>query len=297
MNFPQKPDKLEPIDRPVDEITILSDDLAPDNSLVVYTDSDRSVSSPANLDYFVKCKTAEDAFITFVLHGTLYFRNLCAILKSGKLIQSATGIYGQGLYVRINSAAKWNTPVKDLGPLVGAFGPYFLVLSVAVLDKYDYAVNETGKPKITKESDLGSRFDQHAKAWPVRPNNIRIISEVSLVYLQKIWIGPAYSAELERELQTIWRGHRPAQEAPLSVKEVRQRFQSDPALAAYAGIVEPLPEVIEQKYFVRYCRDWQTPLYRINGAVVHIVDTESQEEKEAALKLSKCYVFNDYIQL
>lgn len=296
MNFPTSPTKLPSKAKPLDEISIFSDS-SEETSILTSTDSDQSVNDPKNKENFVKCTTAENAFITFVMHGTFRFEFLRAILKSGKINQSVTGIYGHGVYVRVNSAAKWNTPIKDLGPLVAAFGPYYLIFSVAVLDRYKYRVNESLSPKIIKEGDLSSRFDHIAQQWPVRPNNIKIESEVSLAYLQKIWVGPPYTQEMGIQLAQIWPGHQIRGEDPMSVEEIKRQFRKDPDLVKFVNIVEPLPNVIDPTYFIRYCKDWQTPLHQINGAVVRIVDTESEEEITKNVKISKCYIFNDYVQL
>jgi hypothetical protein len=286
-SFPENP-SLSPIKRNyIDEVEILTDPYAgEDTATILTTDSDESVKEPQNDQYRVKCKTAENAFLTFVLHGTRSFQGLIAILKSGKLIPSSTGMYGAGVYIRVNTAAKWKFSMKSLGLDVGTYGPYFLVLSIAVLDRYSYRMNNSktaGQTVITRESDAESTYDSWYHQDPVRTNNLTINSEVSIVYLQKIWIDP--NTTNPYVLPTD----------PRKVEDIKKIFLKDSHLAKYASIVEPMPDYVDPKYFVRYCQDWQTPLHHIDGAVIKIVDTELEESNP--VEVSECYLFREYLKL
>ena len=282
--FPANPTKDHKSRNDIDEVEVLSDDST--NITLLSTETDSPMIKEYADSHQVKCTTAENSFLTFVLHGTRTYDSLVNILRSKRLNKSAFGVYGPGVYVRVNTAAKWSISMKDLSYEVAIYGPYFLVFSVAVLDRYEYTLNGASNDKILTENDTRTYIDQYFPNAPVRSNNISIKSDVSVAYLQKIWIN------YHRQWSNPTLGNIPP--SSLTLEEIKSKFNADPQLAEFVKYVEPMPEVIDPKYFVRFCKDWQTPLHQIDGAVVNIVNTESTD---SPIEISECYLFREYIQL
>ena len=282
--FPASPIKDHHPKNDIDEVDVLSNG---DNDITLLsTATDSSLIKKYADSHQVECKTAENSFLTFVLHGTRTYESLVKILRSKRLNQSSSGAYGSGIYVRVNTAAKWSVPIERLSPEVAYYGPYFLIFSVAILDRYEYTQNISRRSdgKILSELDTHYILDQDS---PIQSNNITIKSDVSAAYLQKIWIN--YRG---------WSNHPVYGDIPpasLKIQAIKRRFTADPQLSEYAKYVEPMPDVIDPKYFVRFCKDWQTPLHQIDGAVVSIVDAESKSSPP--VEISECYLFREYIKL
>lgn len=272
--FPTNPNK-DPMSRnDIDFVEVLSDDST--NITLLSTETDFSLIEEDADSHKVKCKTAENSFLTFVLHGTRTYESLVNILRSKQLNQSEYGAFGPGVYVRVNTAANWSISMKGLSMDVVIYGPYFLVFSVAVLDRYEYTLNGLQNvDKIRTEKDTRVSWDVKS---PIRPNNILIKSNVSVAYLQKIWINDSANQLF----------------VPLKLEEIKRKFTADPQLSEFVKYIEPMPEVIDPKYFVRFCKDWQTPRHQIDGAVVNIVNTESANEP---VEISECYLFRKYVEL
>ena len=276
--FPANPALSQVRKNYVDEIKVISD---AGGMTLLSRPSDDSIKSSINDRYRVKCKTAENAFVTFVLHGTSSLESVMAILKSGKL-KASRGDYGRAVYVRVNTADRWSLPMDDLGDEVSDYGPFYLVLSVAALDRYRYKVNGTNVgTTIKKESDtIGWDGDRYGR--PIKENNISINPVISMAYLQKIWVDYNNKNYDVDELPTI--------------DMIRSIFLEDSILAPYAEYVERMPKVVDSKYFVRYCQDWQTPVHQIGGTVIS-TDDDDDGETAAPIVISECYLHSDYIRL